>query len=164
VGGAAASLGGARTEGAAGGGLFSFGSVTLWSFSSVFARRLTRKYDPLVVTAWGVAIAVACSLPAAIVELSLAPRGPLLPPANAAAFLYLGVVCTAGSHALWNKSLSMLDARGCALFYPIQPLVAVSLGVLLLGERLGPSFLAGAALIAVGVGYALRSGRIEKKR
>ncbi len=159
VSGAALILGGAKEGGSAAGIAFSAGSVTLWSFSSVFVRRITAKYDPIIVTLWGVAVALVFAFPTALVELALVPHGPVLAPANIAAFLYLGVVCTAVSHALWNKSLSMLEASTCSLFYPIQPLVSVSLGVLLFSERIDAAFAVGAALIVGGILFAVTADR-----
>ncbi|NLK36177.1 MAG: DMT family transporter, partial [Gracilibacteraceae bacterium] len=68
---------------------------------------------------------------------------------------YMGLVCTGLAHVLWNKSLSMLEAGTCSLFYPIQPMVAVLLGWLFLGESINLSFVFGAVLIIGGVVFSL---------
>lgn len=65
--------------------------------------------------------------------------------------IYIGVVCTALAHFTWNKSLSMIEAGSCSLFYPIQPMMSVFLGWLFLEEKININFVIGAALIIAGV-------------
>jgi drug/metabolite transporter (DMT)-like permease len=131
--------------------VFSLISVALWSLMSVVMRRITQKYDPIAVTAYGIAIAMVATLPASIAELATTPHGAIFTLPNLACVLYMSLVCTALAHFLWNKSLSMMEAGRCSLFYPLQPLVATALGALLLGERVTASFVAGGALIICGV-------------
>lgn len=161
-------------------------SMATWSLTVIAIRKLTKRYQPLLVTAWGMGISAVCSLPVAIVTLltgapaagtlsaALPAAGNLSAAMPAAgsfpasmlniglqsgswtpllilAILYVGFVCTALSHVLWNKCLSMLDAGTCAVFYPIQPVVSVLLGWMLLGERLTPRFALGCLLIVAGV-------------
>lgn len=159
VSGAYVILGGAGSGGAVFGIALSVLSVILWSLSSVLVRKLGTKYDPVLVTAWGIGIACACALPAAGVELALTPRGEMLSWTNLLCALYLGVVCTALPNFLWNKSLSMVEASTCSLFYPVQPLVSVLLGVAVLGESVGAKFILGAALIVGGVLFAVLGRR-----
>jgi drug/metabolite transporter (DMT)-like permease len=155
VSGAYVILGGASSGGAVLGIAFSVLSVLLWSLSSVLVRKLGDKYDPILVTAWCIGIACACSLPAAGIELALSPSEGMLSWTNLLCVLYLGVVCTALPNFLWNKSLSMVEASTCSLFYPVQPLVSVLLGVAVLGERVDGKFIAGAVLIVGGVLFAV---------
>ena len=56
--------------------------------------------------------------------------------------------------ALWNYCLSRAEASTCSLFYPIQPLTSMVLGVLLLNEHMTVGFIAGAVLIVFGVLYS----------
>lgn len=56
-------------------GLFcAVASVVLWSFNSIFMKSLTAKYDPLTVTAYGMAVAAVFSLPTAFVESAVEGR------------------------------------------------------------------------------------------
>jgi drug/metabolite transporter (DMT)-like permease len=155
VSGAYVILGGASSGGAVLGIAFSVLSVLLWSLSSVLVRKLGDKYDPILVTAWCIGIACACSLPASGIELAFSPSEGMLSWTNLLCALYLGVVCTALPNFLWNKSLSMVEASTCSLFYPVQPLVSVLLGVAVLGERVDGKFIAGAVLIVGGVLFAV---------
>lgn len=61
--------------------------------------------------------------------------------------LYLGI-CTSGlAQFLWSRSLSLLPATTCSLFYPLQPVFSALLGVWFLGESFGPNFWWGLLLI-----------------
>ena len=163
VSGAYVILGGSSPGGAVLGIAFSILSVILWSISSVLIRRVGQSYEPMVITTWGIGIAAACSIPAACLELFASPHGGMFTATNILGLLYLSLVCTALTNFLWNKSLSMLEASTCSLFYPIQPLVSAALGVAVLGEDIGASFVAGAALIVGGILFALlRVGRGQK--
>jgi len=154
-------LGGAHKAGAIWGIGFSLLSVLLWSLTSVSVRHITRIYDPIVVTTYAIFLATICSIPAAGIELALTPHSGLFSMTNILCFLYLGIVATALPNLLWNKSLSILEASTCSLFYPIQPLVSVLLGITLLNEKVNVNFGIGAALIVGGIMYALLS---ERKR
>ena len=65
--------------------------------------------------------------------------------------------CTAISHVLWNKSLSLIEASSCSLFYPLQPMISALLGSLLLGEIINLRFISGALLIIFGIIYSVFS-------
>lgn len=159
VAGAAFIVGGNAAVGNAAGVLLSLLSVLVWSVVSVLVRRVTQHYDPLTLTTYGIYIAAVVTLPLCIYEIATTPGLPLLQPKILLPLLYIGTLCTAGAHTLWNYCLSKMEASTCALFYPIQPLTSVVLGILLLGEQVTPSFLAGAALIVGGVLYSSLGGK-----
>ena len=53
----------------------------------------------------------------------------------------------------------MVEASTCSLFYPLQPLVSVLLGIAVLGERIDLQFILGAICIIGGILYAVISER-----
>jgi drug/metabolite transporter (DMT)-like permease len=129
-------------------------SVFLWSYVSVIIRKITQKYDSLQITTYGIIIAAICTMPFSIWELTVNPdvqfdRSVIL------SMLYIGGVCTAVAHVLWNKSLSLMEAGACSLFYPLQPMVAIFLGWLFLGESISMNFVLGAILIIGGVLFSI---------
>ena len=67
------------------------------------------------------------------------------------AVLYLGLASTAAAWFLWYKGLEYVSAGTVAVFFFAQPAVGAALGAALLGETLGSGFLAGGALMAVGI-------------
>lgn len=144
-------LGGGSGESQTMGILISFFSVILWAFVSVYVRKITRKYPPLLVTAYGMGVAAACNFPIAVVELFTVEQIGLDGSA-VAALLVMGVFCTAVAHLMWNQALSMLEAGTCSAFYPIQPLVSVVLGIIFLHEKMTFSFVIGSLLIIIGAG------------
>lgn len=130
--------------------LLSLFSVILWSFVSVYMRRITQKYPPILITAYGMLVAMVCNLPISIFEIVTADQ--LAPDATAViALLAMGIFCTGVAHLFWNQSLSILEAGTCSAFYPVQPLVSVLLGILFLHEQISPSFLIGSILIVLGI-------------
>lgn len=155
-------IGGGR-GGALWGIVCSLFSVLLWSVVSVFIRKVTQKYDPLQITTYGLLIAAACNLPVAAVETAAA-GGIAFDLGTVGALLYMGIACTGLGHLLWNKSLSVLPAGTCSLFYPIQPVTSVLLGALFLGETISIKTVIGGLLIALGIIICLLriSGRQER--
>lgn len=134
-------------------------SVLIWSLTTVVARRINQRYDSLTITTYGILIAAICSCPPALYEFTVVGKINFFKPEVTFLVLYIGIVCTALTNLLWNKSLSLIDAGSCSLFYPLQPLVAALLGWLLLGESVNISFLGGAALIISGVLVSIIGGK-----
>jgi len=138
------------------GALLMLASVFLWSSTSIIIRRLGGQYDPMQIAM----MAIACALPLtggwALLELRTAPISFQLP--SCLALLYLGTIGTAAPHSLWNYCLSKMDASFCSMFYPLQPLVSATLGVIFLGEEITSNYLIGAAIICAGIIAAVTSG------
>ncbi len=142
-------IGGVHGSGMMAGIVLSLVSVLLWSYVSILIRKMSHRYPPLLITAWSMGVALVCTLPVSVVELIRTPvawdAGVVL------ALLHMAVMCTCVAHLLWNESLSLTEAGTCSAFYPVQPLSATALGILLLGETVTPSFWTGSALILMGV-------------
>jgi drug/metabolite transporter (DMT)-like permease len=71
---------------------------------------------------------------------------------------YLSVFATALGYSIWYRALARRDSHRVGMTIMVQPVVGVPLAAWVLHETLGPSFLAGAALIAAGVYLAASSG------
>lgn len=134
--------------------IFSILSVLTWAFTSVSMRSFTQRYDALSVTTYGIYVGTIATLPVGVWELVRTPGVNLLAPSILLPLLYIGVICTTAGHTLWNYCLSKVEASTCSLFYPIQPLASMGLGILILHEKITPLFLAGTALILFGVLYS----------
>lgn len=130
--------------------IFSILSVISWSFVSVIVRRITQKYSAIQITAYCMFVAAVCTLPFSGYEL-ITEHSAQFDSNIILLLLYMGVVCTALANVLWNKSLSMIEAGTCSLFYPIQPMVSVLFGCMFLGENIDIRFVLGAILIIGGV-------------
>jgi drug/metabolite transporter (DMT)-like permease len=80
-----------------------------------------------------------------------------------AAVAALGVVCTAIAFIVYTLLIREAGTSRATVITYVNPLVALVLGVTLLGERPGPSALAGLVLILVGSWFAT-GGRIPRRR
>lgn len=130
--------------------LLSVASVCLWSCASVIVRKISGYYDPVQTALYGMIIALILNAPAAVFENLCMTKSH--PTAQALlACLYVAVIGTAVAHTCWNKSLQLLNASTCSMFYPLQPLISAVLGVLLLHEVITVQFVAGAVLICSGI-------------
>jgi len=130
------------------GNLALVGASITWGLYSVLVRLASRNAPTIAVSLLGFVGGLLISLPMATTEGWVAP--PLGLPI-VLGILYLGLVSTALAMYLWNRSLALLEAGLVSLLFFAQPVVGVSLGALLLGERLGPGFWLGSALIAAGL-------------
>lgn len=65
--------------------------------------------------------------------------------------LFLGIISTAVAMFLWNYAFAELPAAVASLTFFAQPVVGAVLGWFFLAETITPLFIAGGALIAVGI-------------
>jgi drug/metabolite transporter, DME family len=83
--------------------------------------------------------------------LVLTDPGSLWTDAGLLTVLYLAVVPTVLAYWLFNAGLRGVTASTAATLGLTEPVVAAGLGVLVLGERLGPAGATGAALVLLGL-------------
>jgi drug/metabolite transporter, DME family len=82
---------------------------------------------------------------------ALLPLGWLATPRGALAALHLGLLATAAAYVLFAAGLGRVSVATAATMSLAEPLVAATLGVLVLGERLTLAGLAGATLLIAGL-------------
>lgn len=70
--------------------------------------------------------------------------------------LYLGAGCSAAAFILCGYGLSHIEAGHGAVYGNLKPVVGVALAVMVLGEPLGASQVAGGLLVLLGIGVTLR--------
>jgi len=135
-------------------------SVFLWSGASIIIRRISGQYDPMQIAM----MAISCAIPFVGVwsVLELKTNAVSFPLASVLSILYMGTIGMAVPHSLWNYCLSKMDASICSMFYPMQPLVSATLGVLLLGERITVNYVAGGLIICCGIVGAVYTGMQKK--
>ncbi|MCL6599403.1 MAG: DMT family transporter [Alicyclobacillus macrosporangiidus] len=122
-----------------------------WALMSVLVKRVPPAYPSWVITAHAMLAAWVAMTPAALWQGRGVSWAVLTRPGITLGILYIGVVSTAIAFFLWNFGLQRVDAGTGGLYFFFQPLTGSLLGWLCLGERVGMSFWAGAALIAAGV-------------
>ena len=136
-------------DGGAGvGELLLFGCVLAWAAYTLIGKRLTG-ITPLAITTYAALIGTA------ILAAAVAVRGDLgLPHASAKAWLaliYMGTIGTAIAFVWFLEGVQTLGPARAAIFVNLVPVAAITLGVLLLGERITVAMLAGGALVVAGV-------------
>ncbi|MEU4732899.1 MULTISPECIES: DMT family transporter [unclassified Streptomyces] len=106
--------------------------------------------DPLVTTAWSVAVGTVCLLPLAAVEGLLPHTGEL----GRVLWLlvYVATVPTALAYALYFTGAAAVRAATVSVIMLIEPVSAAVIAVLLLGERLTGAVVLGTVLLLAAVG------------
>jgi drug/metabolite transporter (DMT)-like permease len=132
------------------GNLSLVGAAFTWGLYSVLIRKYSQQAGMLQISLVAFLGGLSLSLPLGAVEISQVDLGGISL-GVVSGVLYLGLVSTALAMYLWNKSLELLEAGVVSLLFFAQPVVGVSLGALLLHERLGLQFMLGAGLICLGL-------------
>jgi drug/metabolite transporter (DMT)-like permease len=103
-------------------------------------------YDPRATMAASLAIAAVLLTPAGLLTIP-----DTVPPADAVTSLViLGVVCTAAAFVILMILVSEVGAGRASIITYINPVIAVALGVIVLGESPGAGAIAGLLLILAG--------------
>ncbi len=143
------------------GDLYMLAGVFCAALYSVFSRQSLRAHGPLFVTALAMMFGAA-----ALLGLSLATTGgpawPSLDSTGWAALLFLGTFAGAVQFALFTWALRWLPPSTTVIYIALNPITAVILGGLLLGEAITTVLLLGLALVLAGIGLA--SGLIGRRR
>ncbi|WP_420004138.1 DMT family transporter [Arenibacterium sp. LLYu02] len=138
--------------------LVTLGAPLCYAFSVNVARQF-RDMEPVVLVAWALTGATLCILP-----LALLSEG--LPQALSArawgALAVIGFVLTSAAFIAMYWVLPRVGPTNITLPTLIAPTSALTLGVLVLGETLAPSHLAG--LLAILLGLLLIDGRLFRRR
>ena len=116
----------------------------------VLVKRISGRYSPLTVTAYGMLIGTFMLLPAALAEgLPAAVVG--LDGQTLMLVLFLGVLGGAVLWYLYGFALSKLTPTQVAVYVNLNPLSAMILATMLLGERVTGAVLLGFAMVLAGV-------------
>lgn len=132
------------------GDLLIFGCVLSWVSFSIFGKTVVKEIGALHTVTYSIFAGTAMLTATAIVtgqvnQASL--RAMTL--VDFSSLLYLGAIGSALAYIWYYKGIEQIGATRAAVFIALNPLTAVLLGALLLGEQLGaPTFVGGALIIA----------------
>lgn len=120
-------------------------SLFIALFWLLINKRLMEQHSHIAVTAYGLALGTLML----IVWVPLRTGGP---PAHVSTKAWLaliasGVLCTAATTLLWNWGMTQVPASQAGVLLNMEPLMGSLLGVLVLGEHLGPAAWIGGGLI-----------------
>ena len=136
------------------GDLIVLGAVSVWGFYSVLGRRVMRQRSALSATAFSTFFGLPILLLAAAWELQTFPVR--VRPELILAVLYIGVAPTVIGFLAWNSGVRRLGPSGAMVFYNTLPLYGAVLGLIFLGETIGPTHILGGLLIIGGGLWAAR--------
>jgi drug/metabolite transporter (DMT)-like permease len=136
------------------GDLIMVGAVTLWGLYSVLGRRAMHHRSALSTTAFSAFLGLPLLLLAAVWEIQSFPVE--VSPRLVLAILYIAIAPTVVGFLSWNEGVRRLGPSGAMVFYNTLPLYGALLGILFLGESVGPANLIGGALIVGGGLWAAR--------
>ncbi len=137
-------------------------AASMWALGNVVTRKLG-KVNLVGLVVWGSLIP-----PLPFLALSLWLEGPeligqslrTLSLDSMLVLAYLAFGATILGYGLWSRLLSRYPASQVAPFSLLVPVVGISSAALLLGERLGPLQMIGAALVMVGLLINVWGGRL----
>jgi len=132
-------------------------SLVISLFWILLNKRLMERRSAVVVSAYGL-------FAGTLMLAAIVPMGWGMPPfahISAKAWLALaasGVLCTAATTLLWNWGLTKVPASQAGILLNMEPLIGSILGIVLLGEVLGPSaWVGGGLILAAAVTLTLHS-------
>ncbi|MDE2491845.1 MAG: EamA family transporter [Elusimicrobia bacterium] len=133
------------------------GSTGVWAWASLYAKRHPVRADHFAALAFEKIVGGAAAV---VFALALGERAPAHPSrAAAGAFVYLIVVGSMIGYSCYLYALARLPTERVAMYAYANPVIAVTLGALFGGERLGPHELAGAGVVLTGVYLASTGAR-----
>ncbi len=132
------------------GDVWTLACTVIWSAYIYRLEGFAAALPTAALTATHLLVVAALSLAWATFDGTLVPRTgyPVRP------VLYLGLACTAATTWLQTLGQRWLPAARVAVLYTLEPVWAAAFGYALLGDRLGPRGLAGAALILTAAGLS----------
>lgn len=121
-----------------------------YAIATVIGRRFLRGEPPVLTAATQITFGMVWLIPLVLLTGSLQSLGTVSLPAWGS-ILWLGVVGSGFAYLLYFSLLRNVGATQVVVVTYMLPLIAVALGVLLLGEQLTWTMLAGLALILTGL-------------
>jgi drug/metabolite transporter (DMT)-like permease len=121
-----------------------------WALYSVLVRKVSQSGDLLTSSAVMLLGGLPSSIAFGLREINTQGVGEITP-GIIGGLLFLGIISTAIAMFLWNYAFAELPAAVASLTFFAQPVVGTLLGWFFLSETITPLFLAGGALISVGI-------------
>ena len=128
---------------------------------NVFSRPYLKRYPPLHVTTLSMYAGLLFLTPIAAAN-GVFSAAPVFTRTGWLALLFLGTLGGAFGFALWIWALQRSTPSRVAVFIALNPMTAITLGVLLLHEPVTTPFLIGFALVIAGIILANRSPAAER--
>ena len=129
-----------------------------WACYAVLLKPFTARVDPMHLSAWTLLGGVATLVPLAVPDL-LRLDAAAVPAAGWGAVGYSAVLAMVVAYLFYYRGVRVVGPVRTAMFSNLQPIVALAVAAVTLGERPGPWQLAGAGAIAAGIVVSRRRPR-----
>lgn len=144
-----------------GGVLAGLGAGFTYGLYTIFSKIAVRRYSPWATLAYGLALGALFMLPFQSPDALARAVGA---PFTALTVLGLGLLPTVAAGAAFNAGLQRVPASNASIVATLEPALATLLGWLVLGERMEPVQVAGAALVLTAVVLLQRGEASGAKR
>lgn len=130
------------------GDLWMVGAVIAWTVYSLLLRRRPPDLPQDVTLAASIVVAVGLLVPVLLLQGTTRFN---VTPATLGALVYIAVFPSLVAYLLWSYGVNAIGAAGAGQFVNLLPVFGAVLAVLLLGERIIASQVAGAILVFAGI-------------
>ena len=133
------------------GDMLAVGAAILWALYTLILRRLDAGYSVTMITRKTFFYGLVTLLPLFAVRPPEIDMTVLTQPAVVLNLLFLGVVASLLCYAAWSLIVKHLGSTRTTNYLYINPVVATMTSAAILGERITPLAVAGAAMILAGI-------------
>ncbi|WP_319824957.1 DMT family transporter [Thalassovita sp.] len=127
-------------------------SAVAIAFYYVWSVELAARHGTVTVVIWSTLAGFFALLPFTVLEVAATSFS--VTTAAIVSALYLGLLVSAAGLFLWLWLLRTVPARVAASVQFLQPVFGIGASSAMFGDRMGPLFVAGVALVLVGVGLS----------
>jgi drug/metabolite transporter (DMT)-like permease len=124
------------------------GSMVMQAFSTVLVRKYGQPVSPFAMNLVGMSTGAILLLPAGLL---FEDAGIVWDAAAVGSILYLAIFGSVVAFATYHWLIKRIEVVYLSLTSFVNPIIAVVLGALILGERLSPGVLGGAGLVLSGI-------------
>jgi len=137
-------------------------SAVVWAMFSILNRFIVRDRPPTLIAAGMMTFGMSFMLPVFVAQSGWKELNGVSVPVWVAVLL-LAVFCTAIAYMLYAHALTLAPASRLAAIQTIEPLIAVGVAALTLGERVTPALATGGAAILFGI-YLVERNVLEESQ
>ena len=123
---------------------------------ATFARQVLQEVPASTMTPLAMLTGCLCLLPFSVVN-GIDVHVMALTPVQIGLMIYLGIIAGGLAFFLLNWVLNKSTATFTTIFVTLNPITAIILGYLFLGEAIKANFIIGVVIVFVGLGFAMRS-------
>ncbi|HLW22355.1 MAG TPA: DMT family transporter [Sphaerochaetaceae bacterium] len=143
-------IAGVIASGLAIGDIYMLGAVLAWAAYSIIIKQAMSRLSPLALLTYGSVTGVLILFPITLMEQAWS-QVPTLSGAAIWSLLYLSIGAAGLAYLWYYEGIAKVGSSKASVFLNVEPVAAIALGVLLLGEELSLIITIGAILVISGL-------------